>query len=237
MPSRAPDNAVPPSASLAATHGVAAHEARSRAEGRRARFLAAVAFIAVFPGVGCFWLAPPVGPFQTAGARPAFALEAGVFVFVWPIVRRRAAVTAGALSRRARLLHNGARGTGTGGKTITQSPAPPRLVRFRDLDFVPRFEHGDMAELAEVAGAGDGTELGVGFARLTKARIEWTVRYDEVLIVLAGELTVHAGGKSLTAGPRDSVWLPRDTPLVYEAEEALIAYAIHPADWAERGVG
>ena len=31
------------------------------------------------------------------------------------------------------------------------NPAPPRLTRFEDLAFVPRFEHGDMAQLARSA--------------------------------------------------------------------------------------
>jgi ethanolamine utilization protein EutQ len=113
----------------------------------------------------------------------------------------------------------------------------PRAIAFGDLDFVPRFEHGDMAQLAEVCGTKDGTALGVGFARLTGARIEWTVRYDEVLIVIEGHLTVRIEGETIEAGPRDSVWLPKNTPLTYEAEDALIAYAIHPADWAERAEG
>jgi len=117
---------------------------------------------------------------------------------------------------------------------MASAKAPPGVTRFEDLDFVPRAEGGDMAQLAEVSGAADGTPLGAGFVRLTKARIEWTVKYDEVLIVLEGALKVHADGRILEAGPRDSIWLPAGTPLVYEAEDALIAYAIHPADWAER---
>ena len=114
--------------------------------------------------------------------------------------------------------------------TTTRSPA--KLIPFDGLDFVPRFEYGEMAELAEVAGSRDGTELGVGFARMTGARIPWTVQYDEVLIVLSGELTVHIGDEALTAGPRDSIWLPKGTALSYEAEDALVAYAIHPVNWA-----
>ena len=117
---------------------------------------------------------------------------------------------------------------------MTHAKAAPRVARFEDLEFVPRAEGGDMAQLAQVSGTADGTLLGCGFARMTKARIEWAVKYDEVLIVLDGALRVHTGGRVLEAGPRDSIWLPAGTALVYEAEEALIAYAIHPADWAVR---
>ena len=110
----------------------------------------------------------------------------------------------------------------------------PKVVRFAELEFQPRFEHGEMAQLAEVSGTSLGSELGVGFARMTNARIDWTIRYDEVLIVLSGALKVHTATGTLSAGPRDSIWLPKGTKLTYEAKDALVAYAIHPADWAAR---
>ena len=112
--------------------------------------------------------------------------------------------------------------------------AAPRLVRFEDLDFQPRFEQGEMAQLAEISGSKDGTTLGVGFARMTGARIDWTVQYDEVLIVLSGRLKVHVGASVHDLGPHDSLWLPAGTALTYDSEGAMIAYAIHPADWSER---
>ncbi|MEM7223379.1 MAG: ethanolamine utilization protein EutQ [Pseudomonadota bacterium] len=118
--------------------------------------------------------------------------------------------------------------------TISDTKAPARVARFADLEFVPRFAYGEMAQLAPVAGAEQGTELGAGLVRMTGARIPWQVRYDEVLIVLEGRLAVQIGDQRLEAGPKDSLWLPAGTELVYEADEALVAYAIHPVNWAER---
>ena len=117
---------------------------------------------------------------------------------------------------------------------MSEPKAPPRVLRFSDLAFVPRAQNGDMAQLAEVSGPNDGTELGTGYVRLTDAHIDWTVQYDEVLIVLDGSLRVRTQDSVLEAGPRDSVWLPAGTALTYEAENALVAYAIHPANWATR---
>lgn len=114
------------------------------------------------------------------------------------------------------------------------TPSSPRLASSDALPFVPRFAYGDQAGIAEVSGSADGTALGSGFVRMTGARIPWTVRYDEVLVVLEGRLTVHAGGRALEAGPHQAIWLPEGTELVYEAASALVFYAIHPADWAER---
>ncbi|KLK90087.1 ethanolamine utilization protein EutQ [Microvirga vignae] len=117
---------------------------------------------------------------------------------------------------------------------MSEPKAPPRVRRFSDLTFVPRAQKGDMAQLAEVSGPSDKTELGTGYVRLTDARIDWTVQYDEVLFVLDGSLRVRTQDGVLEAGPHDSVWLPAGTALTYEAENALVAYAIHPANWAIR---
>jgi len=37
--------------------------------------------------------------------------------------------------------------------------APLRIERFHELEFAPRFEYGEMAEVAGVSGPDDGTEL------------------------------------------------------------------------------
>ena len=42
---------------------------------------------------------------------------------------------------------------------MSTTKAPVRLERFQDLEFVPRFEYGEMAEVAGICGADDGTEL------------------------------------------------------------------------------
>ena len=111
--------------------------------------------------------------------------------------------------------------------------SPPRVTRFADLQFSPRFEYGDQAQAVQICGPDDMSELGAGFGRLTHARFPWTIKYDEIIIVLEGSLTIHTGGEALTAGPFDSIWLPAGTELEYAAENALIVYAIHPANWAD----
>ena len=116
-----------------------------------------------------------------------------------------------------------------------QEQRTPDRLAFDALSFVPRFAYGDQAEVAEVTGTGDGTVLGTGFARFRQAAIPWRVRYDEVLLVLEGEILIRVGEKELRAGPRDCVWLPKGTELRYEAEAALVFYAIHPSNWAEAG--
>ncbi|MFT9636537.1 ethanolamine utilization protein EutQ [Alcaligenes phenolicus] len=115
---------------------------------------------------------------------------------------------------------------------MTTEKTLPRVIRFDDLLFQPRQEKPEMAQLAEIVGEEDGTPLGAGYARLNQARIEWTVLYDEVVTVVEGSMRIHTPQGILEAGPRDCVWLPAGTPLIYEAESALIHYCLHPSNWA-----
>ena len=108
-----------------------------------------------------------------------------------------------------------------------------RRMSVDDLRFQPRFAYGDQAEIAVVTGSEDGTVLGTGFARFIDAAIPWTIKYDEVILVVEGSLTVETGEGDFVLGPRDSVWLPKGTELVYRSASALVFYAIHPSDWAE----
>ena len=119
----------------------------------------------------------------------------------------------------------------------TPQTSPPRVHKFADLTFAPRFEYGDQASAVQICGADDMSQLASGFGRLKNARFPWIIKYDEILIVLEGALTVHVGDTALQAGQFDSIWLPKGTALEYEAENALIAYAIHPANWGDDDAG
>ncbi len=114
------------------------------------------------------------------------------------------------------------------------SKSDTRLMCFNDLVFSPRFEYGDMAEVSEICGSADGSELGCGWGRMTNAYIPWTTSYDEVLTVFEGCLDLHANGEMYRLNVKDSIWLPAGTELIYEAESALIHFAIHPSNWHER---
>lgn len=64
---------------------------------------------------------------------------------------------------------------------------------------------------------------------MTHARIPWTINYDEVLTVIESSLRLHANGQVHELGRLDRIWLPGGTELIYEAESALLHYAVHPS--------
>lgn len=110
--------------------------------------------------------------------------------------------------------------------------SPPRVMALSDVEFNPRFEYGDQAQVAQLCGADDGSKLGVGLVRLTKADIPWTIKYDEFILVLEGRFTVQTETEELVASEQQAIWLPAGTKLTYQSENALLLYAIQPTDWA-----
>jgi ethanolamine utilization protein EutQ len=98
----------------------------------------------------------------------------------------------------------------------------PRVMEWAKAAFQPRFEHGDQAQAAHLCGTDDDSKLGAGFGRLSKASFEWTVQYDEIILVLEGEVTALTDAGALIAGPKDTIWLPAGTRVTYQAEDALI---------------
>lgn len=105
-------------------------------------------------------------------------------------------------------------------------------MKLKDAGYVPRFEYGDQAQVAQLCGADDGTKLGVGLVRISNASIPWTIKYDEFVLVLEGQFTVKTETDVLTANAMESIWLPAGTKLTYVGDNALLLYAIHPSDWA-----
>ena len=114
---------------------------------------------------------------------------------------------------------------------ITMTKSAIRLQPFDKLSFQPRFEYGHMAEVATTCTDADGTSIGTGFVRLNNAEIPWTICYDEVITVIEGELTIKTNSEVFNLKPLDSIWLPNGTELIYQAEAALVGYAIHPNSW------
>ena len=90
------------------------------------------------------------------------------------------------------------------------------------------------ASIARLVGPDLSTSLGAGLARFDGCSIEWTVLYDEMIVVLEGLFRLRAGGQLFEGRPGDVIWIPEKTPIVYEGEGALVCYALYPVDWRKR---
>jgi len=79
--------------------------------------------------------------------------------------------------------------------------------------------------------------MGGGIAKFDGCSIEWTVLYDEVIVVLEGKFRLRLGKdykQKVDAKPGDVIWLPEGTPLKYEGKKAVVFYGLYPVDWRKR---
>jgi ethanolamine utilization protein EutQ len=90
------------------------------------------------------------------------------------------------------------------------------------------------ATIARLVGPEVSTTMGAGVARFDGCSVEWTVLYDEVVVVLDGVFRLRLADRVIDGAPGDVIWIPENTPLRYEGEKATVFYALHPADWRQR---
>ncbi len=90
------------------------------------------------------------------------------------------------------------------------------------------------ARIARLVGPEISGSMGAGVATFDDCSIEWTVLYDEVIVVLEGAFRLRIGGASHELEAGDVVWIPQNTPLRYEGKGARVFYALSPVDWRRR---
>jgi ethanolamine utilization protein EutQ len=109
--------------------------------------------------------------------------------------------------------------------------------RAGEIRFEPYGGPPGMAMISRLIGPGESASMGAGIATFDACSIEWTVLYDEVIVVLEGTFRLRVredSARVIEAGPGDVIWLPENTPLRYEGDGAKVFYALHPVDWKSR---
>ena len=73
-------------------------------------------------------------------------------------------------------------------------------------------------------------KLGAGIGVFEDCSIPWHITYDEVINILEGQFKLQVGDKIYEAGPGDVLWVPRNTDIVYIAQERVtFFYSVLPA--------
>lgn len=111
------------------------------------------------------------------------------------------------------------------------------VIQFKrnSLAFEPYGDQGTgSASIARLIGPQHSHTMGAGVARFDNVSIEWTVLYDELIVVLDGVFRLRVEDKVFEATPGDILWIPESTPLRYEGDSATVFYALAPVDWKER---
>lgn len=91
---------------------------------------------------------------------------------------------------------------------------------------------GTNVRLKDVVASGDGSPMAAGYMALDKGEFPWTLTYDEVDIVLEGELVITRGGEAVRGGPGDCIFIPKGSSITFGTpSRARFVYVAFPADW------
>lgn len=141
------------------------------------------------------------------------------------------------------------------GVTIVREPdagaaAPGGLRKLPPLRAVRRAEvlldafGADIPKTAEVRlrdviTTEDGSPLAAGYMALDAQTpggglFPWTLTYDEIDIVLEGELVITRAGEQVRGGPGDVIFIPKGSAITFGTPSyARFVYVAYPANWSE----
>lgn len=103
-------------------------------------------------------------------------------------------------------------------------------VRFGRFDGAP----GKNIGLTDVIGSEDGSSIGAGFMQWENSTFPWTLNYDEIDVVLEGELHITCGGKTSIGKPGDVFFIPKGSSIEFGTPSKVrFVYISYPADWSD----
>ena len=122
-----------------------------------------------------------------------------------------------------------------------QLPASPRQINDDGIVLI----HGNAVKLdvfdgapgkniglTDVIGAKEGSNMGVGYMGWENAFFPWTLNYDEVNVVLEGELHVKTASGTTIAKPGEIIFIPKNSTVEFGTPTHVrYVYITYPVEW------
>jgi ethanolamine utilization protein EutQ len=106
-----------------------------------------------------------------------------------------------------------------------------QLERFLEGESTP----GTNVQLKDVVVTQDRSPMGAGYMSLDKGEMKWTLTYDEVDIVLEGELVITRGSEQVRGGPGDTIYIPKGSSITFGTpSHTRFVYVVFPVNWNEK---
>ncbi len=124
--------------------------------------------------------------------------------------------------------------------TSPASLPPLKVVRGAGVALEPFGEGlampGTNVRLKDVVTSGDASPMAAGYMALDQGEFPWTLNYDEVDIVLEGELVITrssaSGAEVVRGGPGDVIFIPKGSSITFGTPgHTRFVYVAFPADW------
>ncbi|QAY63311.1 DUF861 domain-containing protein [Xylanimonas allomyrinae] len=174
------------------------------------------------------------------GLRPSQAPAAPVVPALPQAPCPSAGPAADAVEARVRAIVASLLGAGTA--PVPSAPSLPArpvvLARASEAPLAPFGypgpEPGQDVRTADVVTSADGAPMAAGYMTLTKGSFPWTLTYDEVQVVLEGELRIGTPDGERVGRPGDVLYVPRGSRITFGTPGwAKFVYVTFPADWEE----
>ena len=102
-------------------------------------------------------------------------------------------------------------------------------VKFDKFDGAP----GVDVNIKNVIGAKERSNMGVGYMGWERAFFPWTLTYDEVQVVLEGELHIKTASGTTIGKPGDIIFVPKGSSIEFGTPSHVrFVYITYPADWS-----
>ena len=89
--------------------------------------------------------------------------------------------------------------------------------------------------LKDVVVTQDRSPMGAGFMSLDKGEMQWTLTYDEIDIVLEGELVITCGSEQVRGKTGDVMYIPKGSSITFGTPNwTRFVYVVFPVNWNEK---
>ena len=116
---------------------------------------------------------------------------------------------------------------------------PLKVVRMANVQVEPFLEGkttpGTNVWLKDVVVTEDRSPMGSGYMSLDQGEMQWTLTYDEIDIVLEGELVITRGSEQVRGKTGDVIYIPKGSSITFGTPSwTRFVYVVFPVNWNEK---
>ncbi len=116
---------------------------------------------------------------------------------------------------------------------------PLKVVHMANVQVEPFLEgkttSGTNVWLKDVVVTQDRSPMGAGYMSLDKGEMQWTLTYDEIDIVLEGELVITRGSEQVRGKTGDVIYIPKGSSITFGTPNwTRFVYVVFPVNWNEK---
>jgi ethanolamine utilization protein EutQ len=123
--------------------------------------------------------------------------------------------------------------------SVLQTLPPLKVVKMANVQ-MDRFTEGKTTPgtnvwLKDVVVTQDQSPMGTGYMSLDKGEMQWTLTYDEIDIVLEGELVITRGSEQVRGKTGDVIYIPKGSSITFGTPNwTRFVYVVFPVNWNEK---